>query len=146
MSCSGKPVEYRALSVADYPRMCELWLSDGVEVDPRYDTKDSVLSFLSRNRGYCFAAVSEDVVIGFIMVGCDGRSARVYHLVVDSDWRREGIAHELTIRSWSVLREEGIVGVDVIVFRQDPSNEFWESEGFRDRDELMFRALDDDDF
>lgn len=131
----------RPLTIDDYPAICTLWKAEGYCSRSAQDTERGIRAFLARNADYCFAAVSEGEVVGFIMVGCDGRSARVYHLVVDSQWRRQGLAHDLTERAWDVLRAEGVCGI--IVFREDPSLTFWESEGFKDYDDLFLRVSDD---
>ena len=131
----------RPLSVSDYPSMCALWDADGYRVRSLQDGERVTRSFLARNGAYCFGAVSDGELVGFIMVGCDGRSARVYHLVIRSEHRRLGVAHALTEAAWDVLKAEGVCGV--VVFREDPSVTFWESEGFKDRDDLSLKASDD---
>jgi len=133
---------YRAVSISDYPAMVELLRAEGM-VPSRQDSAAAISSFLKRNSRYCFAADADGEMVGFILVGFDGRSARVYHLVVESSWRRRGVAHELTACTLEILRREDICGVDVIVFREDPASEFWESEGFRDRDDLAYMPLED---
>ncbi|AGI47493.1 hypothetical protein TALC_00491 [Thermoplasmatales archaeon BRNA1] len=45
-----------------------------------------------------------------------------------------------------MLREEGTCAVDAVVFREDPTREFWESEGFRYRRDIAHRDLPDDEF
>ena len=135
-------IVYRAVTISDHPAMIGLLKDEGTVLS-KQDSASAVESFLKRNSRFCFAAEVMGTVVGFILVGFDGRSARVYHLVVESSWRRRGIAHELTTRAMAALREEDASGVDVIVFREDPASEFWESEGFRDRDDLAYLPLDD---
>lgn len=134
-------VSYRPLTIDDYDSMLALWKDNGVSVTQR-DSRTNTGLFLKKNAPYCFAASAGNKMIGFIMVGCDSRSARVYHLVVASEWCRAGITHELIRKAWDILRGEGICGVDVIVFREDPAVEFWESEGFRDTDGESYRFDD----
>ena len=136
----GTKVGYRALSVSDYPEMMDLIVSDGGCADrDGQESLERVGTFLERNANYCFAAVAGDVLIGIIMCGCDGRSARIYHLNVSPEWRRRGVAHALIGLAYGALRAEGVDVVDVIVFREDPGAEFWDAEGFRDRDDLSYR-------
>ena len=44
------------------------------------------------------------------------------------------------------MKKEGICGADAVIFRENPANEFWESEDFRDRTDLKYRdiLLDED--
>ena len=137
---------FRPLSLSDYPGIRSLILSESPEGLSDYDSEERIDAFLKRNRGFCFAAVSDKGIIGIIMCGCDGRSARIYHLIVDPFWRRKGVAHTLIGLSYDALKSEGIGVVDVLIFREDPGAEFWESEGFRDREDLSYRdfSLDGD--
>ena len=143
MAVAEGDVKIRPLVVSDYPALCSLWKADGYCSRSAQDTEAGLKSFLSRNGGYCFAAEASGDVVGFIMVGCDGRSARVYHLVVDSVWRRRGIAHCLTERVGEVLSTEGVSDVGVIVYREDSSAVFWESEGFKDRAQISIKSFED---
>jgi len=133
-------VSYRALSASDYAGMMDLIVSDGGHADrDGQESPERIGAFLERNTNYCFAAVVGGSLIGIIMCGCDGRSARIYHLNVSPEWRRRGVAHALIGLAYGALRSEGVDVVDVIVFREDPGTEFWDAEGFRDRDDLSYR-------
>ena len=138
----GAPTEaglsYRTLAADDYPGIRSLLISDPSGISG-CDSEERTAAFLARNHSYCFAAVNEGNLVGMIMCGCDGRSARIYHLIVDSEWRRRGVAHTLIGLTYSALRSEGIAVMDVVVFREAPETEFWESEGFRDRSDLAYR-------
>lgn len=135
---------YRTLSPADYPGIRGLLLADSPDLSES-DSEERVSAFLDRNRDYCFGALVGDRLVGMIMCGCDGRSARIYHLIVVPEWRRRGVAHTLIGRAYGALKDEGIGVMDVIVFREAPGAEFWDSEGFRDRSDLAYRdfAIDD---
>ena len=131
-------LSYRMLTACDYPGIHALISADPAGVS-ECDSEDRTVAFLSRNSRYCFGAVCNGELIGMIMCGCDGRSARIYHLNVAPAWRRQGVAHTLIGMAYDALRSEGIAVMDVVVFREAPETEFWESEGFRDRSDLSYR-------
>ena len=138
----GAPTEagltYRTLVADDYPGIRSLLVSDSPGISA-CDSEERTSAFLARNSSYCFAAVCGGKLVGMIMCGCDGRSARIYHLIVGAEWRRRGVAHTLIGLTYDALRSEGIAVMDVVVFREAPDTEFWESEGFRDRSDLAYR-------
>ncbi len=145
---AGTPTEaepfYRTLSAEDYAGIRILLESDPAGLTDA-DSEDRVAAFIERNSPYCVGAVADGILVGMIMCGCDGRSARIYHLVVAPEWRRRGVAHALIGRAYDALRSEGIAVLDVIVFRESPGSEFWDSEGFRDRSDLAYRDFPMDD-
>ena len=89
-------VTYCNAKIVDYPRIHEMWMeSSGIGVTSKEDSEESISKFLEMNGRYCFSAFDDDKVIGMVLCGSDGRSARIYHLIVDPMYRRRGIGHEL---------------------------------------------------
>lgn len=134
-------ITFRNASAADYAAARRMWMDRGGIGVAAADSEESVARFLGINGRLCFSAFDGDRLVGIVLCGSDGRSGRFYHLIVDPGYRRHGIGHRLVSLSIDRLREEGISGADAIVFREDPADEFWEKEDFRDRTDLKYRDI-----
>ncbi len=142
MTADSDTFSFRNADIKDYLTAHRLWMeSGGIGVTSKEDSEESIARFLERNRQFCFSALDGDRLIGVVLCGSDGRSGRFYHLVVDPEYRRRGIGHTLVALSIEQLRKEGICGADAVIFRENPANEFWESEDFRDRTDLKYRDI-----
>lgn len=142
MTSNADGISFRNADVKDYMAAHRLWMdSGGIGVTSKEDSEESIARFLERNKQFCFSALDGDRLVGVVLCGSDGRSGRFYHLVVDPEYRRRGIGHHLVSLSIEQLREEGICGADAVIFRENPANEFWESEDFRDRSDLKYRDI-----
>ena len=104
------------------------------------DSYDGIERYLKRNPNTCFAAVSDEKIIGVILTGHDGRRAIVHHLCVHPDFRRMGIAESLVSTAEEALKKEGIQKIFGLVFKDNnPANSFWESQGYSLRTNLNYR-------
>ena len=133
----------RPLTIDDYDSVYDLW-SDGRQsrraLNPVDDSREGIDRYLKRNPGTCFAAVSEDRIIGVILSGHDGRRGIIHHLCVHPDYRRMKIASQLVSHAETALRNEGIQKIFGLVFRDnDEANDFWESQGYTLRSDLNYR-------
>ncbi|MCH3977455.1 MAG: GNAT family N-acetyltransferase [Candidatus Methanomethylophilus sp.] len=135
-------ITFRNTEASDYAQAYRMWMdSGGIGVGSKEDSAESIARFLDRNRQFCFSAFDGGRLVGIVLCGSDGRSGRFYHLIVDPEYRRRGIGHGLVGRSLEQLRKEGICGADAVIFKENPANEFWESEDFRDRTDLKYRDI-----
>ncbi|MFA7063781.1 MAG: GNAT family N-acetyltransferase [Methanomethylophilus sp.] len=126
----------------DYEAVYRLWMdSGGIGVTSLEDSKEYFERFLQRNQATCFTAEADGRPVGIILCGNDGRSGHIYHLIVDPAFRGRGLARRLLQLSLEALRADGIGGADAVVFRENPANDFWEQEGFRDRPDLTYRDI-----
>ncbi len=75
-----------------------------------------------------------------IIAGNDGRRGYIYHIAVNPEYRRKGIAKALVNSALKALRDLGINKTALVVFeRNADGNAFWESIGFTSRDDLVYR-------
>ncbi len=127
----------REMLVTDYDRMYELWdKTPGVGLSSA-DTRQNIHNFLVRNPGCSFIAEIENRLIGTVMSGHDGRRGYIYHLTIDEEYRRQGLAKTLIVKSLESLKEIGIQKCHLFVFRDNyVGNSFWEGIGWTRRDEL----------
>ena len=103
------------------------------------DSKEGIEKFLIRNPDTCFVAENSEI-IGVILAGNDGRRGYIYHTAVHPDYRKQGIAANLTEYVEKAMEKLEINKVALVVFdRNDIGNAFWEKQGFTIREDLVYR-------
>ncbi len=139
-----KPVaiEIRALHPDDFAAANALWdFMKGI-VLREDDNPESFSRFLARNPDCCYAAwLSNDLLVGAIMAGHDGRRGYLYHLAVDPGYRRQGIGRKLVEKSVSALRAQGISKFHVFVKRRNiAAATFWKNLGWELRKDIQLHS------
>ncbi len=131
----------RLMTVDDYEKIYELWMScAGMGLNNLDDSKEGIEQFLNRNPETCFVAEIENVIVGVIIVGNDGRRGYIYHTAVNPLYRKQGIAKTLVKAAMNALQKSGINKVALVVFdRNETGNDFWEKMGFTVRNDLIYR-------
>ena len=131
----------REMIEADYDQVYQLWLScAGMGLNDLDDSKEGITRFLQRNPQTCLVAVENQMIIGAILVGSDGRRAYIYHTAVHPNYRRRGIARQLVETVLTVLDDLKIHKVALVVFKRNTEgNQFWERLGFSVREDLIYR-------
>ncbi|MCR4997970.1 MAG: GNAT family N-acetyltransferase [Butyrivibrio sp.] len=131
----------RLMTIDDYEKVYELWMScAGMGLNNLDDSKEGVEQFLNRNPETCFVAEIENVIVGVIIVGNDGRRGYIYHTAVNPLYRKQGIAKTLVKAAMNALQKSGINKVALVVFdRNETGNDFWEKMGFTVRNDLIYR-------
>ena len=136
-------MEYRTINIKDYDEIFELWNSTEQSrraLNPVDDTREGIDRYLKRNPNTCFVAVTDDIIVGVILTGHDGRRGIIHHMCVHPDYRRRGIAGHLVSLAEDALKKEGIQKVFGLVFKDnDTANTFWEQQGYSIRTNLNYR-------
>ena len=79
-------------------------------------------------------------IVGVIIAGHDGRRGFIYHTAVRPECRKQGIATQLVEHAMDALEKEGIHKAALVVFERNAlGNAFWESIGFEERTDLVYR-------
>ena len=113
---------------------------EGMGLNNLDDSKEGIGRFLNRNPDTCFVAELENVIIGVILTGNDGRRGYIYHTAVNSKYRRQGIAKKLVETAMNALKKIGINKVALVVFNKNEiGNSFWQKMGFTIRNDLIYR-------
>ncbi|SFG86696.1 GNAT family N-acetyltransferase [Sporolactobacillus nakayamae] len=133
----------RLLKLEDYTEVHQLWEhSDGIGMRSLDDSVQGIEKFLKRNPNTNFIAVAHQKIVGVILCGNDGRRGYIYHTAVDRSCRRQGIGKQLVSAVIDALKKEGINKVALVVFSTNQAgNEFWQSIGFNEREDLIYRNL-----
>ena len=131
----------RLMRIDDYEQVYELWMScAGMGLNNLDDSKEGIVKFLKRNPDTCFVADVENVIVGAILVGNDGRRGYIYHTAVNPQYRNQGIGKNLVDTSVTALQKIGINKAALVAFdRNEAGNDFWDKMGFTVRNDLVYR-------
>ena len=134
-------MQIRKMTIADYDGVYSLWINtQGMGLNTVDDSKGGVEKYLLRNPDTCFVAEKDGEIIGVILSGHDGRRGYIYHLAVKMCERKQGIGNALLESAMKALENVGINKVALVVFDKNKiGNEFWESQGFTIRGDLVYR-------
>lgn len=122
----------RVMLPEDYPQVYALWKSiKGLGIRSIDDEEEAVVSFIKRNPMTSFVAQAEDVIVGNLMCGHDGRRACFYHVCVDKRYRNQGIATEMVNCAIEALKKEKINKINLMAFIDNKvGNQYWHNLGW----------------
>ena len=131
----------RVMKISDYEQVYNMWLSCvGMGFNNVDDSKEGIEKFLKRNPTSCFVAIEDDIVVGAVIAGNDGRRGYIYHLAVNPKYRNKGIGTTLVNNAMNALENLGINKVALLTFkRNEVANAFWEKQGFSTREDINYR-------
>ena len=131
------------MRIDDYDEIYQIWSnSNGVTLRDIDDSKEGIERFLKRNPNNSFICRINEIIIGGILCGHDGRKGFIYHTVVEKDYRGRSIGKKLLKNTINSLKNEGITKIGVLVNSDNISgNDFWESLGFEAFNDLIYRIL-----
>ena len=117
---------------ADYEGTLRLW--EGIEKGMRVGRSDApaeIAKKLQRDPDLFLVAEANSQIVGSIMGGYDGRRGMVYHLAVQSDMRKHGIATELLSEVERRLQAKGCLKCYLVVFADNTdAARFYEQRGW----------------
>ena len=119
----------------DYDGVIALWKrTEGMS---RLETRDEMARFLERNPDLSLVVRGDNQVVAAVLCGHDGRRGYMYHLAVDREHRRHGLAKQMVDRCLAALGRLGIIRCGLQVYR---SNEiglrYWRSTGWKERTDV----------
>lgn len=121
----------REFAMADYAAVDELWRRAGLWMRPS-DAAAQLALKLSRDPDLFLVACADARLVGVAMGGWDGRRAYVYHLAVDPDWQRRGLADRLMGELEKRFRAKGALKAKLqILLGNDASAAFFAARGYR---------------
>ena len=136
-------MEIRKMTIQDYEKVYELWMScKNMGFNDIDDSKEGISRFLERNTNTSFVAIQNEKLIGIILGGHDGRRGYIYHLSVNENYRKNGIGSELVKNCLDAFKQEKISKVALLVFKyNEVGNSFWEKQGFILREDINYRNV-----
>ena len=133
----------RAMSIADYEEVYDLWMSiQGFGIRSMDDSKEGIRVFLKRNPTTSAVDVEDGRIAGAVLCGHDGRRGCLYHVCVSKNYRRQGIGKKMVAFCMEALRKEQIskVCLNAFVINQ-VGNSFWQKTGWNNRTDLNYYDL-----
>jgi ribosomal protein S18 acetylase RimI-like enzyme len=128
------------MTIDDYEQAYDLWILCGNGLNDKDDSREGIDKYLRRNPDTSFVATCDNIVVGVILCGHDGRRGIIQHACVSPDYRRSGIGKKLVDLALEALKAEGINKVLLVAFKKNEGgNKFWESQGFTLREDLNYR-------
>ena len=133
----------KKMGIDHFVEVKDLWNTTyGMGLRTIDDSKAGIEKFLLRNPNTNFVCMIENDIAGVILSGHDGRRGYIYHTAVKEEFRKQGIGTKLVGEVIRSLRSEGINKVALVVFKTNTGgNCFWESLGFQERNDLVYRNL-----
>ena len=81
-----------------------------------------------------FVASENNIIVGSILCGHDGRRGYINHLAVRPEYRRKGLGQKLVEKSLSVLQAVGIQKCHLFIFNNNTDGiRFWNKIGWTQR-------------
>ena len=130
----------REMKIEDYDNVFALWKTiKGFGIRSVDDSREGIERFLKWNPGLSVVAEENNMIVGAILCGSDGRRGCLYHVCVHKDYRRQGIGKTMVIWCMEKLRELQINKVSLIAFtKNDVGNAFWKEIGWTKREDLNY--------
>jgi ribosomal protein S18 acetylase RimI-like enzyme len=130
----------RLFLLDDYEKVYALWeQTDGIGMRNLDDSREGIAKFMQRNPSTCFVYENDGEIVGAIMGGHDGRRGYIYHAVVRTDFRGQGIGIALLNAVCSALEDQGIYRAALVAKRTNESGAaFWKKQGWEERDDLIY--------
>ncbi len=138
-----KDLTIRLMTADDYQQVYDLWsITDGMALRGYDDSKEGITKFLLKNPTSNFVAFHGGELVGVILCGMDGRRAYIYHTVVRTDLRNQGIGKALLQAVYGAIDKEGIKKSGLLVMKHnDIGNTFWRSQGWTERTDLNYYSF-----
>lgn len=136
-------MDIRLMTIEDYDAIYQLWTNTtGVGMRSIDDSLNGITKLLKRNPNTSYVVLIENELVGAILCGHDGRRGYIYHTAVRSDYRKKGIGKALVDATLNALKKEQINKASLVVFNtNDLGNTFWQSMGFDQRNDLIYRNI-----
>lgn len=141
-------INIRVLTIEDYKEIYDIWINTpGMGLNSIDDSRDGIEKYIKRNPSSSFVAESDGKIIGVIIAGHDGRRGYIYHTAVLPDYRNQGVTKRLVNSAMESLDKEGIQKVALAAFKKnDIGNSFWKNIGFEEREDLIYRNKNINEF
>lgn len=135
--------QIRDFTIEYYDMALALWRSDTHIGLSSADDREAMDRFLRRNHGLSKVIIHKGQLIGTILCGHDGRRGYIYHLYIQSEHRRGGVATALVNACLDDLRREAINKCHLFIFKNNEGGkDFWASTLWKQREDIEVFSRD----
>lgn len=132
----------RPMLIDDYDAVLDLWNTTLASPRDITDSREAIAMFLQRNPNLSVVAQQDNLVVGSMLCGHDGRRGFLYHVAVDESVRRQGVAQAMLAACMAKLRDEKIHKCALVAFKDnEQGNALWTREKFSVRDDIHYRDI-----
>jgi ribosomal protein S18 acetylase RimI-like enzyme len=143
VSTVSENIQVRDFTMEYYDGALALWQRDTHIGLSSADGREALESFLRRNNGLSKVAFDEGQLVGTVLCGHDGRRGYIYHLYVQPEHRRDGMATLLVDACLENLKRDGIQKCHLFIFRDnDGGKRFWAATSWKKRDDIEVFSRD----
>ena len=130
--------QVRGMTIADYAEVNALWrATEGLGLSES-DEREPIAAYLDRNPGMSFVAVNENIIVGAVLGGHDGRRGYLHHLAVVPRWRHHGVGRALVEASLAQLKAAGLPKCNLFLYGHNADGRaFWLKHGWSAREDLV---------
>ncbi|MFB9214419.1 GNAT family N-acetyltransferase [Vibrio sinaloensis] len=137
---------FREMVASDYQQVSGLWTETDHMVLREADSEQNITHYLTRNAGLSFVAIQNEVVVGAVLVGTDGRRGYLQHLAVSERCQGQGIGKQLVGLAVDALESQGIAKTHLFVVNENHSaQQFYQKLGWFPRDEVRMFSFNASD-
>jgi ribosomal protein S18 acetylase RimI-like enzyme len=124
----------------DFSQVIKLWKNAGPGIHlRRSDAKDEIAKKLQRDPDLFLVAEIDDLIIGSVLGGFDGRRGMVYHLAVEDLYRKKGIGTLLMKELESRMKQKGCIRTYLLVTLDNlDAIRFYDKLGWEQMDLLIY--------
>ncbi len=125
---------------SDYPQVIHLWENAGPGIHiRRSDQEHELAKKLQRDPDLFLVAELGGQIIGSVLGGFDGRRGMVYHLAVETSYRKKGLGALLMQQLEDRLRSKGCIRSYLLVTRDNlEAIRFYEDTGWEMMDLFIY--------
>jgi len=134
---SPNSAKIKKIALSDYPALIEIWKEAGFRIGIS-EEKPEVAKFLQTNPNTSLGIYINDVLVGCILGGYDGRRGLIHHFAVKKEHQGKGYGKALLEQLMAVFKEKDVVKVSFWVKKDNTQViPFYERNGFILRDDLI---------
>ncbi len=134
---SEEIMKIREFKIDDYQTVRDLWRTAGLTLRPGDELEDVKLK-LQRDPDLFLVAELEDMIVGSVIGGWDGRRGWIYHLAVKPEHQRKSIGAGLVREVEERLVAKGAKKVNAQVYKwNEKSSEFFKAIGYEAQPNLV---------
>jgi ribosomal protein S18 acetylase RimI-like enzyme len=133
--------EIKEMNIGNYDEVYALWKSSKGIALSSADSREHIARLLEMNPGLSFVVMDQDKVIGAVLCSQDGRMGYLTHLVVDKEYRRQGLGRSLVGRCLFALMGMGIQKCTLLIMEDNAGAlAFWKEVGLSGRVDLVMMS------